>query len=85
MQLASALQGEIADLTLTKHCTNDSYFTAMTCPQSVPATLRPSDIHDALWGVLSDDGVQRGTHVRRLHWLRRSCFRTTTFSAASIP
>lgn len=32
---------------------NDSYFTAMTYPQGIPATLRPSDIHDALWGVLS--------------------------------
>ena len=32
---------------------NDSYFTAMTYPQGIPATLRPSDIHDALWGVIS--------------------------------
>ncbi|MGH6673161.1 MAG: hypothetical protein ACRECV_14470 [Xanthobacteraceae bacterium] len=32
---------------------NDSYFTAMTYPQGIPATLRPADIHDALWGVLS--------------------------------
>jgi hypothetical protein len=32
---------------------NDSYFTAMTYPEGIPATLRPSDIHDALWGVLS--------------------------------
>lgn len=32
---------------------NDSYFTAMTYPQGIPATLRPSDIHDALWGVVS--------------------------------
>jgi hypothetical protein len=32
---------------------NDSYFTAMTYPVGMPATLRPSDIHDALWGVLS--------------------------------
>ncbi|MGB6539167.1 MAG: hypothetical protein WBF58_24765, partial [Xanthobacteraceae bacterium] len=32
---------------------NDSYFTAMTYPQGIPATMRPSDIHDALWGVLS--------------------------------
>ena len=32
---------------------NDSYFTAMTYPQGIPATLRPTDIHDALWGVLS--------------------------------
>jgi len=32
---------------------NDSYFTAMTYPEGIPATLKPSDIHDALWGVLS--------------------------------
>jgi lysophospholipase L1-like esterase len=32
---------------------NDSYFTAMTYPQGIPATLRPTDIHDALWGVVS--------------------------------
>jgi hypothetical protein len=32
---------------------NDSYFTAMTYPQGIPATLRPTDIHDALWGVIS--------------------------------
>src|SRR5256886_17584869 len=32
---------------------NDSYFTAMTYPEGMPAILRPSDIHDALWGVLS--------------------------------
>ena len=32
---------------------NDSYFTAMTYPVGIPATLRPTDIHDALWGVLS--------------------------------
>jgi lysophospholipase L1-like esterase len=32
---------------------NDSYFTAMTYPQGIPAMLRPTDIHDALWGVLS--------------------------------
>ena len=32
---------------------NDSYFTAMTYPVGIPETLRPSDIHDALWGVLS--------------------------------
>ena len=25
----------------------------MTYPQGIPATLRPTDIHDALWGVLS--------------------------------
>jgi len=32
---------------------NDSYFTAMTYPEGMPAGLKPSDIHDALWGVLS--------------------------------
>jgi hypothetical protein len=32
---------------------NDSYFTAMTYPEGMPAILKPSDIHDALWSVLS--------------------------------
>ncbi len=32
---------------------NDSYFTAMTYPEGIPATLKPTDIHDALWGVVS--------------------------------
>jgi hypothetical protein len=32
---------------------NDSYFTAMTYPEGMPVILKPSDIHDALWGVLS--------------------------------
>src|SRR5262249_1668971 len=32
---------------------NDSSFTAMTYPEGMPAILKPSDIHDALWGVLS--------------------------------
>ena len=32
---------------------NDSYFTAMTYPEGMPLVLKPSDIHDALWGVLS--------------------------------
>src|SRR5580698_1087229 len=32
---------------------NDSYFTAMTYPEGMPEILKPSDIHDALWGVLS--------------------------------
>jgi lysophospholipase L1-like esterase len=32
---------------------NDSYFTAMTYPEGMPATLKPTDIHDAVWGVLS--------------------------------
>ncbi len=32
---------------------NDSYFTAMTYPESLPATMQPSDIHDATWGATS--------------------------------
>jgi lysophospholipase L1-like esterase len=32
---------------------NDSYFTAMTYPQGLPAAMQPADIHDATWGVLS--------------------------------
>jgi lysophospholipase L1-like esterase len=32
---------------------NDSYFAAMTYPTGLPATLQPSDIHDAVWGVVS--------------------------------
>ncbi len=32
---------------------NDSYFVAMTYPEGMPAVLKPSDIHDALWGVLT--------------------------------
>jgi hypothetical protein len=32
---------------------NDSYFTAMTFPEDVGAALRPSDLHDAGWGLLS--------------------------------
>jgi hypothetical protein len=32
---------------------NDSYFSAMTYPQGVSTALQPSDIHDAMWGVLS--------------------------------
>jgi hypothetical protein len=32
---------------------NDSYFSAMTYPQGLPASMQPSDIHDATWGVLS--------------------------------
>jgi hypothetical protein len=31
---------------------NDSYFTAMTFPEGVSA-MRPSDLHDATWGILS--------------------------------
>jgi hypothetical protein len=32
---------------------NDSYFAAMTYPEGLPATLQPTDIHDATWGVVS--------------------------------
>jgi hypothetical protein len=32
---------------------NDSYFAAMTFPEGVSAAMRPSDLHDATWGVLS--------------------------------
>ncbi|GAB1716702.1 MAG: hypothetical protein NTAFB05_17440 [Nitrobacter sp.] len=32
---------------------DDSYFTAMTYPQALPASVQPSDIHDATWGLLS--------------------------------
>jgi len=32
---------------------NDSYFTAMTYPEGLPALLRPRDIHDAMWGIVS--------------------------------
>jgi len=32
---------------------NDSYFAAMSYPEGLPATLQPSDIHDATWGVSS--------------------------------
>jgi hypothetical protein len=32
---------------------NDSYFTAMTYPRGLGATLQPASIHDATWGVLS--------------------------------
>jgi hypothetical protein len=32
---------------------DDSYFTAMTYPQALPASMQPSDIHDATWGLLS--------------------------------
>jgi len=32
---------------------NDSYFAAMTYPDGLAATLQPSDIHDAVWGVVS--------------------------------
>jgi hypothetical protein len=32
---------------------NDSYFTAMTYAEGLPAVLQPSDIHDAIWGATS--------------------------------
>jgi len=32
---------------------NDSYFAAMTYPQGLPFAMQPSDIHDAIWGILS--------------------------------
>jgi hypothetical protein len=32
---------------------NDSYFAAMTFPEGVSATVQPSDLHDATWGILS--------------------------------
>jgi lysophospholipase L1-like esterase len=32
---------------------NDSYFTAMTYPRGLSATMQPSNIHDATWGAMS--------------------------------
>jgi hypothetical protein len=32
---------------------NDSYFTAMTYPEGLPAVLQPSDLHDATWGIFA--------------------------------
>src|SRR5258707_9382495 len=32
---------------------NDSYFTAMTYPEGLPAVLQPSDLHDAMWGIFA--------------------------------
>jgi hypothetical protein len=32
---------------------NDSYFTAMTFPEGISPTLKPSDLHDATWGATS--------------------------------
>jgi hypothetical protein len=32
---------------------NDSYFTALTYPEGLPALLQPSDLHDAIWGVFA--------------------------------
>ncbi len=32
---------------------DDSYFTAMTYPEGLPAVMQPRDIHDATWGIMS--------------------------------
>ncbi len=32
---------------------NDSYLTAMTYPEGLPIILQPSDLHDAIWGILA--------------------------------
>jgi lysophospholipase L1-like esterase len=32
---------------------NDSYFTALTYPEGLPALLQPSDLHDAIWGIFA--------------------------------
>ena len=32
---------------------NDSYLTAMTYPEGLPALLQPSDLHDAIWGIFA--------------------------------
>jgi lysophospholipase L1-like esterase len=32
---------------------DDAYFTAMTYPEGLPASLQPADIHDATWGLTS--------------------------------
>jgi hypothetical protein len=32
---------------------NDSYFTALTYPEGLPAVLQPIDLHDAIWGVFA--------------------------------
>jgi hypothetical protein len=32
---------------------NDSYFTAMTFPEGLPAAMQPSDLHDATWAAAS--------------------------------
>lgn len=32
---------------------NDSYFVAMTFPEGVAGAMRPNDLHDATWGILS--------------------------------
>jgi len=32
---------------------NDSYLAAMTYPKGLPIMLQPSDLHDAIWGILA--------------------------------
>jgi hypothetical protein len=32
---------------------NDSYLTAMTYPEGLPALLQPRDLHDAIWGIFA--------------------------------
>ena len=32
---------------------NDSYLAAMTYPEGLPVMLQPSDLHDAIWGILA--------------------------------
>ena len=32
---------------------NDSYLTAMTYPEGLPAILQPIDLHDAIWGIFA--------------------------------
>jgi hypothetical protein len=32
---------------------NDSYMTTMTYPVGLPVILQPSDLHDAIWGLLA--------------------------------
>jgi hypothetical protein len=32
---------------------NDSYLAAMTYPEGLPVMLQPSDLHDAIWGMLA--------------------------------
>jgi hypothetical protein len=32
---------------------NDSYFAALTYPEGLPSVMQPSDLHDAMWGILA--------------------------------
>ncbi len=32
---------------------NDSYFTAMTYPEGLPALVQPADLHDAIWAIFA--------------------------------